>query len=51
MAEPGEISQAQRDQLLIQMAGNLSIIKDEILLRRVREDGKALAEQEARDRP
>ena len=46
MAEAGELSQAQRDQLLTQIAGNLSIIKDEIVLRRVREDGKALAGQE-----
>ena len=46
MPDPGELSQAQRDQLLTQIAGNLSIIKDEIVLRRVKEDGKALAEQE-----
>ena len=44
MPEPGELSPGQRDQLLTQMAGNLSIIKDEIVLRRVREDGKALAD-------
>ena len=43
MPDPGELSQAQRDQLLTQIAGNLSIIKDEIVLRRVKEDGKALA--------
>ena len=43
MAEAGELSQAQRDQLLTQIAGNLSIIKDELVLRRVREDGKMLA--------
>ena len=46
MPDPGELSQAQRDQILTQMAGNLSIIKDELVLRRVREDGKALAGQE-----
>lgn len=50
MAEPGELTQGQRDQLLTQMAGNLSIIKDELVLRRVREDGKALAEQAKKDR-
>ena len=43
MPDPGELSQAQRDQILTQMAGNLSIIKDELVLRRVREDGKMLA--------
>jgi hypothetical protein len=49
MAESGELSQAQRDQILKQIAGNLSIIKDELVLRRVREDARTLAEQEVAD--
>ncbi|MGA2122750.1 MAG: hypothetical protein ABSG49_12035 [Methanoregula sp.] len=44
MPDPGELSQAQRDQILTQIAGNLSIIKDELVLRRVREDARTFAD-------